>query len=62
MKSETNYIPPFEKGRTGGIYNPPKSPFRKGGLLEGDKQKIANNIKNGMLKEKYENIFPVWFI
>ncbi len=32
--------------------------FRKGGLLEGGKQKIANNIKNSMLKEKYENIFP----
>ena len=24
----------------------------------GGKQKIANNIKNGVLKEKYENIFP----
>jgi len=26
--------------------------------MGGGKQKIANNIKNGMLKEKYENIFP----
>ena len=28
-------IPPFEKGGTGGIQNPPKSPFRKGGLVGG---------------------------
>jgi hypothetical protein len=26
--------------------------------MGGGKQKIANNIKNGMLKEKYQNIFP----
>jgi len=35
MKRETNSIPPFEKGGTGGIKIPLNPPLLKGDLLEG---------------------------